>query len=876
MPWWSWILILLGGYLLVCLLGWLVNAVILSRLRGRPSFVGDALPRINGLVDAERTQTMLWPEEPRGGRYGEIDQTATSLLMALRGELDRANDTADRVAAFTPDELSLVDVLALKGWTSSRSLLAALQERDRLESEIAAAENTANALLEQQDLALGVPERVQADLGAAQAEIRRLYAQWEAEVQAGTQDIQPLGDSLALVDNAIGSSMEAVYQATEDNLLDTVLQAEEQLTMAGETIAQADEDLTAARTHRVDAQVATERVRSAVAEVSTRWQALQEQGVTDSSAAQRVNELLEASAGLDETLNAATVEAFQSATVVGDETLGLATTIMGELEALDAARSASEAGITRGQALATEARDALVAAQEQHPQVFWDSSAADVELGAQLLSDAERQRAQGTQYGYRTAASLAEEAQTTLTAALGKVGDATERAAELASDREGLGDAARAALREKGAELARGWEPYARHWLPLRSAEYDEAVALLDAADAAWSEIPLAFRDQGTALESELPALVTALATVKQACDGARANIERLESGLSVLQDKHQRLDEGLEDVDKRLVAALAARRDTMLPELAERHDTWLADYRQVRATLEDQSQVDYEQAVNSWLPEVRTAGENIMSAYDGDLAHYGRELESVRRRLQRSYQRLERLDPLEPPLPTEDVAKLLADYQSWVSTAEAESANPAAMANLATHQADHLERRIEQARTQISDGRQALNALRRQFQQLGQAVQRTRSSLRSLEHDNQWQQISWVLGSGEEPWERALAAQSASQEATVLDQAVNDMQRAVTLGQEAHDIYSGTEQQLRSALERLNREFRTASNLLDRAQRRANALRQQGESEALTELDEHIANAMSVVSLAQSAGTFEDALQQLSAAQSELERAIG
>ncbi|MHB1318760.1 MAG: hypothetical protein ACYCYF_09105, partial [Anaerolineae bacterium] len=443
----------------------------------------------------------------------------------------------------------------------------------------------------------------------------------------------------------------------------------------------------------------------------------------------------------------------------------------------------------------------------------------------------------------------------------------------LSNQREGANEDVRQGLRERATTLAADWAVYGRHWHPLRQESLAGALQHLDAAEAAWKALPEGYLATGALEQSRLANVQATMQTVVDEYRQARQEVDSLTAELAHVVSLREQLEAGLATLERNTLPSLAALRSSMLPELADRYDTWIEGYQAERATLNDPAQIDYERAAGVWLPSAASEASSILDAYDGDLAHYGKLLDESIRQLEKSWQRLQRLNPTQAPFPEEDVNQLLADYSAWKTVAEAEDNNPAVLSTLVTHQAGELERRFEAARRQITDGRQTLASLERQFQQLENALQKTRASLRSMEQDSQWQQIDWVLGSGEEAWERALAAEASSVESDSLDTAINEMRRALNIGQEAQQIYAGTEQQLRSALDRLNREFRSATAELDRAQRRAGLLRQQGPSDELEALDERIASAMSLVSMAQNSATFEDALRHLRESQEELGR---
>jgi len=682
-----------------------------------------------------------------------------------------------------------------------------------------------------------------------------------------------VGDGLALVDNAIGAITEMVRVAAAGQEAETIVRADQQLAMAWETIHRTESELESIRQHREQAHKALSEARATLAAAEAHWGALQARGAQDPSVAERVADLQQRVQALEAILEQATPSAFVEALEAATSVAALGTSVTGELDAFESLMEQSGQALAASQRLLDDAQGRMAELQQSLPLFVLDESAAAIADARSTLEEAANLVAAGTWHGYQTGTSLAQQAQAALQAAIARLAATAEAVQKLDAQRQQVGREARLKLREQAEALAGRWSLYGRHWHPLRQQALADALQNLDAADAAWDALPEAYRSTGACAESELGDLETQVGRVAELYAQARQGIAALVDELAHIESLRTQLESGLAKLDAEIAPELARMREAMLPELAERYDAWLADYQAQRATLSDPSQIDYERATLQWLPTVTEEAQQIRSAYEGDVAHYSAELKDAQRRLSRAWARLQRLDPLKAPLPAEDITQLTQDYERWVSAVEENADSPAALSVLVTREATELERRMEAARQQIEEGRQSLASLNRQFSQLQQSLQRTRASLRSLEQDSQWSQIRWVLGTGEEAWERALAAQEAAAQSESLDLAVSEMGRAVSLGQEALQTYSGAEQQLKAALDRLNREFRAATAELDRAQRRAGQLRQQGPSEELSALDERIAEAMILVSMAQNAVTYDDALRHLRESQEVLAR---
>ncbi|MHB1317457.1 MAG: hypothetical protein ACYCYF_02440, partial [Anaerolineae bacterium] len=468
MAWWVYLIIVIGVYLIACVAPWIVVQITNARLTRRGTFVAAVLPRLNALVDAERVQTGVWPEAARSGRYASIDRTAQQLLTGLRASLSQINQEADDVAAYAPPDLSFSRVLMLGAWPPMVGASRALAERRNLDRHLSEAEATAVALQDQQSAAESVPDRMQAELADARAEVRRLYVLWEAEVQSGSKDIQALGDSLALVDNALGAATESIRATDAENELATILHADQQLSMAAETIGQAESELGAIRDSRMSATQAVERTRATLSGVTARWELLQSRGARDPSVAARIAELVQRGLALDGTMALATPQAYAQAITQSQDVVALGTTASGELQALEAAMERSTEAVSLNSGRMEKVESMIAESSAALPDLALDESTAAVTEAQELVAQAQAALAEGTWHGYQTAATLSEQAKETLEAASEGIASTREAVHMLSNQREGANEDVRQGLRERATTLAADWAVYGRHWHPLR------------------------------------------------------------------------------------------------------------------------------------------------------------------------------------------------------------------------------------------------------------------------------------------------------------------------------------------------------------------------------------------------------------------------
>lgn len=873
MTWWLWIVVAVAVYLLVTMTPWILYQIVVWRLRRRRPLLAAETQQLERLKEAKAKHAERWPERPRPGRYEPVDRVALDHLVRLRIIISQADDLWPAVASFEPEQPSPLQVLLLGAWRPLAMALRTWRDKRRLNGLLDEGEQTVAVLDEQWTEAQAIPGRIQTELSELRAEVGRLQAQWQAEVDAGMQGLDALGSGLALVDESLGDAFQAMGEAPADEVAAKALEAAERLDQAIETTRALESELTLAIETRLRALESLERAEAGLRLIEERWADMQTRGANDPAMAQEIQGLAVVRDELASMAEQATPEAYAEL-LARINSYQTRERFLGEqLDALDGLMQRTQEALAGDVGALAAALEACEAARASD-RLELDICDAQIAQAQEIYAQAEEQQSLGTWHGYQTALSLAEQARQTVAEATSLAEKTGQDLAEIEAERQQVTPEIRAALCDRADKAGVSLQYYVHHWNDERQSEWKRANALLEQADRAWQSLPAALLEEATLKQSDLPELSETLRRIKGAVRRAHQLVEQLEGYHARVSSQRRTLEEGLGELEGELNAELGAAQDSMLPEVREQYDAWRKSYKARQAALRDPGQINYDEVADQWLPKTLAEGREILGAYREDVSRYRRLSQETLRRVDKEWQRLNKLDPMKHPRPQEeDLERLITDYAAWQDAIETHEENPALLSDLVSRHATKLEKRIDAVRREILEGRQTLASLDRQYEQQLQAMQKSRNTIRTMLQDSQWREIEWDLADGESLVERSVTYQESSRQADLLDDAANQMRRAVRLVEEAVQIYQGMEQQLRSAQDKLNREFRAASADLDRAQRRAGELRQQGASEALRGLEERCASAMGLISLAQSAATFDDALRHLREAQEDLAR---
>lgn len=854
----------LGLYLLAGMGPWPILQWMGWLLRRDGPFLEGETERLQALMDAAGSQESLWPEVPRPGRYQQPDQEARERLSEITVVIEEIRDIWPALQSFRFSQPTVVDLLLLRGWgpllksvVTWRDVRAVRRLLDRGEENLA-------ALGEQQVLVEEIPHIVRALLNEARAEGRRLGAMLEAEEEAGTVDLEDVRRRLEHTGASLDAALDLLDGTAAEDMPTTVTHVDAALEAATASIAELDQLLQRLATARTRAQNLIARVNSSLDFIAERWEGLKSRGATEPAIAEALAGIRNDTSRLSEVISARTLQAYDAVAQEVADFDARIESLTDRLGALDTLMNRSKEAMEGSVRALADAQSACDHLTRQIEQIEPDLSLSLIEKASDIYRQAERRRDLGTTEGYQAAIALAERARDYLEQAVtgveplaDTVNDIEELLDEL--DEETLAD------RYRRLEEARtALQMYARHWDDRLDAADGEAEAGLRAIEDQLEQLPEDVRYRRHYRQSEMPECLDTLTRAREELERVTDLVVSMEDERTRLDGLRTELDETITRIKDEMLPPLTAARERMLPELQQRYDSLYDALAEQFEALADMGQVDYDRAVNEWLPATLRQIEEVQQACESDLQHYARMRRETVTRIDKAWARLTRLDPVAQPGPDESVESLANDLDIWRNEVERHAENPAALRDLLGRRAGTLEQRIEGIYHQIVEGRRNLDALDKQYRRVLQSGRNLRNRVREMQRDNPWKGIGWDTDPVDAIWERTIALERESQEAPTLMQAGNLLQQALNAAQEAEAGYSRLHAQIDSSLRRLEEEARAIESSLERGRRRADQLRAQGQTEELAALEEYYAGALRIRTLAQNATTVEEALRQL------------
>ncbi len=516
------------------------------------------------------------------------------------------------------------------------------------------------------------------------------------------------------------------------------------------------------------------------------------------------------------------------------------------------------------QALA-QAQAACEALRAADPLLEPDGSLALIEQATAAYEEAERQRGLGTRQGYEAAITLAQKAMAHLSAAQEQAAALPQEARQARELLKALGSEALSDWRARASRAKEQLQRYARHWSEKLAGDAAEALANLEQVEIDLERVPPNVRYLRRLRQSELDEALEILTHGRECMERAKALVVGLEEERGRVEALRRQVEAETRRLAEERLGAIQAVRDRMLPELCQRLAALEQEIGERLGLLGDPSQVDYAAMSQEWLPSVLRQVEELERAQRESVQHYRALAQDVARDLERQWARLGKLNPQEPPVPEEDLAKLAEDLQAWRDEIAAQADNPVALRELIGRRATALEQRVENARQEIVEGRRRLETLYRAYTRHAQRVRALREAIRAHRQEGRWPQLDWESAEEAEAlWGRAVELEQASRAGATLALANDQLQRACNTAQQAEDLFARIERQMASGLQRLNQELAGVTKALERGQRRAAVLREAGPSPELSALEERLAEAQRALELAHGATTFDDALRHL------------
>lgn len=863
MKWWYILVALLDVYLLASLGAWIALQVLewlLVTLRRDLPVQGR---RLQNLAETETAHAASWPETPRPGRYQEPDSRAAASLAALRTALAAAQPLWAHLEAYTPAQMGLLDAFRLRVWAPLPRAFRAWRAGRALKRLLARAEEAEAELRAQQQRVQEIPQQVRAEVNAQRAEVRRLQAILEAEQAAGTLGLEEIAQRL----EALGRQLEGALDSltTAEDLPCAVGQVDALLAQVTPAVAELDRTLSLTTEERAKAQGQAQRVANALAAAEERWAGLKTLGATEPSLTRALAELRQRVAAVGQLAEQRTLAAYRQVnTEVGELDRQLAT-VLAEMDALETLMARSKEAVAGDVQALAQAQAACEALRSADPLLEPDQSLILIEQATAAYEEAERQRGLGTHQGYEAAIALAQKAMAHLAAAQEQTMALPQQARQVRELLSALGSEALGDWRARASRAKEQLQRYARHWSEELAGNAAEALANLEQVEIDLERIPPNVRYLRRLRQSELSEALEILAHGRECMERAKELVAGLEKERERLEALRRQVEAEARRLAEERLGAIQTMREQMLPELRQRLAALEQEIGERMALLGDPSQVDYDALAKEWLPGALRQVEEVEQAQRESVQHYRVLAQEVARDLERQWARLNKLNPQEPPVPEEDLAKLGEDLRAWRDEIAAQAENPVALRELIGRRATALEQRLENARQEIVEGRRRLEELSRTFNRRAQGVRALREAIRAHRQEGQWPQLIWESAEEAEAlWGRAVEQEQASRASPTLVLATDQLQRACNTAQQAEDLLARIERQMASGLQRLNQELAGVTKALERGRRRVAALREAGPTPESSALEERLAEAQRALELARASTTFDDALRHL------------
>jgi len=857
--------VILGAdlYVLLSVGAWMVFRALQWHLFNRGLLAADVLERIRDLEQALQRHSALWPREPRPGRYAEIDTRAIASLRGLRREISQSQRIVDELDDTEPVNAPALTVLSLGAWSLLLRTIAIGRERRRLHRTVDSGLMHAATLEEQRELATDIPSRVKEVLRDTQAQVQRLSAHLQTEQDAGTLGLGDIVGRLRSASSEIGSALTRLEETDQQSIPLVLEEIDTIISTTRPKVQQMDQLLTQVSSARGRAEQLAQRVDNELSLAQERWEGLKSRGANEPSIELTLGQLVPQADQLS-LGNPRTVEAYRDAEsqvrAISADVEELQRRIS-ELDQLVEQSREAIAGDVQALSRAQSACDELIA---DDPVLDPDVTQAFIEKATQAYMEAERDHAKGTIDGYSSALELSARAQDYIRQAVQALGPLRGQSASV---EESLDELASEVLQDWHSRADRVREQlalYKQHWDAGLAGDAAEAVSLLEQAEVDLERVPGNVRYLRRIKQSELGDSEQILSHARDSLDRAKLLVADLERERARIEALHAEVQAGISRLEQEGLQETLAVSEQMLPELQEQTEGLRKNVEEHRRLAENPAKADYDQLADEWLPQAIAEIQGILSAHSRDVQHYRRALKDTVSRLERRWARLVRLSPYDQPGPEEDVEQLAIDIENWQSQSEGQADNPSALREVVGRHATSLEQRIEAARRQITDGRHALELGGREFRKHAQVVRSLRNAIRAKERQSQWESLIWDLDEAERAWERCLALERDSRTVETLVQSNNQLQQAANAAQQAEQLYTLAERQMGQAVKRLDDEYRTAAQALDRGRTRVEQLAQDGPSDQLAALEELVSAAEVDLDLATRSTSFEEALRHI------------
>ena len=867
MEWWHYIVLATDGWLVLGLGPWLVTQVI-DRLFLQSGSLERLSERRDRMVAIAATESGFWPAEPRSGGYGEADREAAAALAEFGHLVGEVDGVLAALAQYHWRGGSPSDVLLLRSWGVLGKALAAWPNLRAVESMLSGAQAALDRLLEQRRVVETIPERIRASLSTLRAEAMRLLVLSEAEQETGTKDLEELAARLRVIQAESERGLAEIGVLNSPPAPDQTVRAARTLDGLSGKVDAIEKRLSVTTQSRQQAEQIRERIGKSLAHLSERWSGLKTRGVAESELGRAVEGLARDCTELDDLMAPRTLAAYQAVSEACATLDSRLESVGMRLDSLDELVETSRQAVAGDLQRLTEAQEQCERLATEDPFVEPDWSETLIERANEAYMEAEKQRVLGTAEGYRRAIELAAHARKYLQDASQSIVSFPEQVAAVREDLSQLSAQVIGDWRLRAERVREDLSIYAAHWAGGLAGRSSEAVAAFEQVEINLERLAPNIRYQRRFRQSEIGEGLAILESAAQMMARGQALAGELEQELLRIEELRQRLEDSVERLNREVWPQLEQLAGSMLPVLRERYQNLLDGYREKLEHIVVPAEIDYDHAVNVWLPDTEAACSALLESHERDLDHYARLARDRRANLERKWGRLVKLNPLEPPLPQENVYKLERDLGRWRVDVERHSENLPELRDVVTRRADDLEQRTKAANDQIEEGRTCLRTLGKQFSKHAQGVHVLRTKLRDLERDNEWSHLDWDWSAAEQTWGQAAAQQRASQASPTLVEAVEQMGESIGTAEEAEQAFGRAARDMEKTLQSLGAAERPVLQSLARAQQWAERSEEQGESERTAELRLVCDRVTELVDTARGTSIPEEALQALQEAQ--------
>jgi len=870
---WGIAVLVLDAYVLVGILPWVLARALDWYLTRGAAAVPELERDLQRLQEAIPELEPYVRETPRPGPFADPDRQIGKLARRLEEQILWAEKAMPELRAYQAMPLSIPQALLFGGVKSLWRIWPVFRTAWSVRELLLAAEETRGELLDEIRAAQDIPRQVEGQIQALGAEQQRLVAVLDAEREAGTHGLEGLRQRLHEVATTLEAAERHLREAPPEDLPPVLEELAVHTASVADVLQQLDERVRQVVVQRQAAEQRLERAASAVRLLSERWEAMRARGAKDLKVSHALHALGTHLRALEGQVKLQTVESLKALEDSFGSFEERYKEADGRLALIDGLLTAGHEGLRQAEDALARAEHRLRKLQREHPNLVADDSMASWEAAKDLSVRAQEQFAKGTEAELGRAAAMA----ATVAEKAKAVDEAAESLPKTGRQVRELHDAISPAVvsgkMRAVEELRAALKEYPQHWEDGLVERAGRAESLLEACQQEREKLPEALAERGVLMQSQVGEIQQILGHAIERLNEASDVIAELERERDHILAQRDEVERRIEAIRARLVPDVERVREALLPELAQRYEALQPLLTSELRGLEDPRQTHYGRAVSEELPALERQLFELREAHQESVRYYRDLLEKAVRDSERTWARLQRLDPMQAPRPEADLEQLAQDMRAWRQEATANAENPRVLQELVGRRAAALMRRIESVATEIEQGRADLESLASQYESTKTQVLQPRTAIHELGRQGDWAQILWDTELADGAWQRAQELEREASSSATLPSAVNALQRAVTAAGEAERLYGDLHSEMTRALSRLDREWQIASTKLGRAARRQRSLEERQHPDEARETAAVCDSARRAMELARAATTFEDAFRHLRDAHNHLLR---